>query len=567
MQKKGNKGLSTIVVTLIMIVLALVAVGMVWVVVSNLLKGQSDQIAFDTLNFEAGITSLSLDNSTNNFSIAVERKVGEANFVGMKFYFYNETGTEVMTEYFSLGELGQKRFSFHLNMDISNLKKVSIVPLFGSKDGKENLGNVEDTYDVKQGIHIEIPQNQACVPTTCSTLAYTCGTWINGTCSGTINCGSCNSTQTCPSGTCINNPSNCSVSNYTYSCSGNVSIRRDNCWTFYANQTCSSNQVCVANATRCINNTSCAPTTCTSLGYTCGTWANGTCGGTLNCGTCSSGSCVSGNCLNETFAQIDRPSLEYNVAGDYFFLKPWNYEKSYNSQRKYPLLIYLHGASQVKYLKNLYSIGVGYYEWSDSLQNMTLEYQETEANYFRQTYPSFVYVPQESTFTWNTTKIIKQIEILKANYRIDTNRIYINGFSMGGSGCYDLAKDYYNYNGQLFAGILMFTGGSDIVLNNVIMDRTSIWLMVGRGDTDSLPYIRSAYNDLKSYFGSTAQETVEYGGYLPAPHQADTWTLSKDSMIIARKTEFINGDHYITEYPYQNKSLLQWLYNQSLTKR
>ena len=41
---------------------------------------------------------------------------------------------------------------------------------------------------------------------------------------------------------------------------------------------------------------SCIPDTCTSLGYTCGTWTE-SCGLTINCGTCSAGeTCSSGTC-------------------------------------------------------------------------------------------------------------------------------------------------------------------------------------------------------------------------------------------------------------------------------
>jgi hypothetical protein len=299
MQKKG---LSSIVVTLILIVLSLVAVGAVWLIVSNLLKGQSDQVNLDKITFDAGISALSLDNSTNNVSLVVQRNVGEANLKGMKFYFYNDSDAEVMTEYFIIGELGAKQFTFHLGMNISNLDSVSIVPIFNTKDGKDSLGNVADSFDVKKGIHTTSSggNNSTCAPTTCSNLGYTCGAWPNGSCSGTLNCGSCNSTQTCPSGTCVNNAS-CTPSNYTYSCLGNISMRLDNCLT-QQNITCSSNQTCVTNITRCINNitnvTSCVPTTCSALGYGCGSWANGTCSGTLNCGSCSSGyNCVSGNCV------------------------------------------------------------------------------------------------------------------------------------------------------------------------------------------------------------------------------------------------------------------------------
>ena len=43
---KDKRGLSTIVVTLILIVLSLVAVGVVWVVVSNLLNTGTQQANF-----------------------------------------------------------------------------------------------------------------------------------------------------------------------------------------------------------------------------------------------------------------------------------------------------------------------------------------------------------------------------------------------------------------------------------------------------------------------------------------------------------------------------------------
>ena len=47
-------------------------------------------------------------------------------------------------------------------------------------------------------------------------------------------------------------------------------------------------------------NNICASTTCSGLGYECGTWDDG-CGGALNCGTCqSSYNCESGQCVEET---------------------------------------------------------------------------------------------------------------------------------------------------------------------------------------------------------------------------------------------------------------------------
>jgi hypothetical protein len=370
-----KRGLSTIVVTLILIVLSLVAVGAVWLVVSNLLKNQSEQTGTDKLTFNANIEQVTLNESANNASITVERKVGAGNMKGMKFYFYNETNTEVKTEYFTLSELAAKQFSFNLNMPINNVTKISIVPIFNSKDGKDNIGNVADTYDVQHGTHIEVPQNetctpkncsdlghncdpwpdgcgavincgacencvngqcQACIPTTCSALGYTCGNATNGTCSGTLNCGTCNSTQKCLLGYCVSNVTSCSPSNYTYSCSVNKSIRLDDCGATQ-NVTCNATQICLTNSTRCMTNvTTCVPTTCAAHGYTCGSWANGTCGGTLNCGNCSSGqTCnATGKCVTYT------PTANKKVGMNIMSIDYWDRELMFVDAMKYASVWY-----------------------------------------------------------------------------------------------------------------------------------------------------------------------------------------------------------------------------------
>jgi hypothetical protein len=65
------------------------------------------------------------------------------------------------------------------------------------------------------------------------------------------------------------------------------------------------------------NEEPCTPTTCSALGYTCGTWANGTCPGTINCGTCGPGmSCIAGHCEVETTYQCGNGITEPGEACD-----------------------------------------------------------------------------------------------------------------------------------------------------------------------------------------------------------------------------------------------------------
>ncbi len=146
---KSKLGLSTVIVTLILILISLIAVGIVWVVVNNLIQGSSENIGLDKLTFSAEISQVHLDNSSNNVSFTITRKVGAGNIVGMKFVFENSTGNEISTEMFTLAELSSRKFLIHLNMDVSVLKKISIVPLFKASKGEYTIGNTVATYNFK----------------------------------------------------------------------------------------------------------------------------------------------------------------------------------------------------------------------------------------------------------------------------------------------------------------------------------------------------------------------------------------------------------------------------------
>ena len=62
----GKKGLSAVVTTIIIIALALVAVGIVWVVISNLLDQGTEGITFDRFTVDLSITSAYIQDSEIN---------------------------------------------------------------------------------------------------------------------------------------------------------------------------------------------------------------------------------------------------------------------------------------------------------------------------------------------------------------------------------------------------------------------------------------------------------------------------------------------------------------------
>lgn len=127
-------------------------------------------------------------------------------------------------------------------------------------------------------------------------------------------------------------------------------------------------------------------------------------------------------------------------------------------------------------------MGMGYYKSTDT-SGFDSEYHKVIEDEFRKTYPCFTCVPQQYGSPWDLAKLILQIEQLKAAYRIDTNRIYIHGFSLGGYGAYSLANPYHDHKGQLFAGMILLAGSGTLNLKDQVVAKTSIWLQVGLKDS------------------------------------------------------------------------------------
>jgi hypothetical protein len=299
MQKKG---LSTIIITLILIVVSLVAVAIFWVVVRNLISQQSEGISFEKFAISMDIKKV-YSPGANDVAVEVERNPGKAELSGINFIFYTESGSELITQKIPIGELETKTFTLTLqNITAADVIKVSIAPIFKANS---EIGSIAASYQLTTPME---SGSYVCTPNSCSALGYNCGTHVNGTCSGNIDCGTCGTGQSCVSGVCqagactpkLSCTSGQCGSWNNGTCSGTL-----NCGTCPTGQSCNVSGMCVGS--------SCVPTTCSVLGFNCGTPANGTCSGTLNCGTCQSGytcsnssggTCQAGACIPTTCSTL-----------------------------------------------------------------------------------------------------------------------------------------------------------------------------------------------------------------------------------------------------------------------
>ena len=128
-----------------------------------------------------------------------------------------------------------------------------------------------------------------------------------------------------------------------------------------------------------------------------------------------------------------KPKVDY----DYLLYLPKDY---YKQTKSYPLVVYLHGGSHKGAdLNKLKEYGLPYLV--DQGNNFDFIIASPQC-------PNDKYWSSEDWFDPLYTKIITE-------YRINTNKVYLTGISMGGYGTYIVAMDYPDK----FAAILPLCGG------------------------------------------------------------------------------------------------------------
>jgi hypothetical protein len=296
LKRGGSKGLSTIVATLLIILLTLVAVGIIWIVVRNVIQNGAEQVSLGKFTLNLKIEQVQKVSDTQ-LNVRVKRNPGEGEIVGIDFIIEDNDNTEVVKVNYSMQELETRNFQLSLAVvNASNIKKVSVAPIFKLSSGKETVGDVKDEYIISATSTGST--GGTCVDT-CTSLGYTCGTQT--VCGASTSCGTCSTGYVCSGTSCVQQ-SNCtdSCSSLNYNC-GYHSI----CGSNLSCGSCSGGQVCNSTG-RCA--TVCTDS-CSSLGYNCG--YHSICGSNISCGSCTTGTCNStGQCVvtcTDTCA-----SLNYN---------------------------------------------------------------------------------------------------------------------------------------------------------------------------------------------------------------------------------------------------------------
>lgn len=185
---------------------------------------------------------------------------------------------------------------------------------------------------------------------------------------------------------------------------------------------------------------------------------------------------------------------------------------------------------------------------------------------------------------WNSPAakqmIVATVIDLISRFHIDTRRIYLNGFSMGGAGTWYIAQALYEGLGYPVAAIVRgagYTPTETMIDENVLPDvyRSAIWIHVGENDTMSLHW-----NTLGNYL--LAVHTYQYlKDQLPGGSETTTnrtvgdglTSQDDDGLTSTLKDYTVDGRsrYRLSVYPgrdhevlwQRNTDIMTWMYSQT----
>ena len=191
---------------------------------------------------------------------------------------------------------------------------------------------------------------------------------------------------------------------------------------------------------------------------------------------------------------------QVRVELDYLLYLPEGYEQ----QDRWPLMLFLHGAGERGH-------------------DLALVKKHGPPKLIDEgkTFPFIVVSPQCPSGSWWSAKPLELTALLdevSAKYKVDADRIYLTGLSMGGFGTWTLAA----YTPQRFAAIVPICGGGEPLMTRMLGNVPS-WVFHGAKDP-VVPLKRS--EDMVEAL-KRVNRNVQFTVYPEALH--DSWTETYDN--------------------------------------
>jgi len=145
---QNKKGLSTIVIILIIVLLGLVAAGIIWAVVKGIINVGVGQIDISAKCINVDVKAISVVNvSETNYTVILKREVGGDEIAGVKIIFTNATiGNNYVHDVPGNMEPLDIKTESNIGTGIANADKVEVVVYFKDESGNEQLCSRSNEY-------------------------------------------------------------------------------------------------------------------------------------------------------------------------------------------------------------------------------------------------------------------------------------------------------------------------------------------------------------------------------------------------------------------------------------
>lgn len=188
------------------------------------------------------------------------------------------------------------------------------------------------------------------------------------------------------------------------------------------------------------------------------------------------------------------------IKAEYLLYLPKEYGKE--ADKKWPLMVFLHGSGE-----------------SGTDVQKVAKHGPPKLIAAGKEFPFIVVSPQSPGGGWNVETMNGLLDEIIAKYKVDQDRVYLTGLSMGGYGTWAWALD----SPKRFAAIAPMCGGGMPRRARVLHD-TPIWVFHGTKDP-TVPIKES--QDMVDALKNVGATEVKFTIYPEAGH--DCWTVSYDN--------------------------------------
>lgn len=201
-----------------------------------------------------------------------------------------------------------------------------------------------------------------------------------------------------------------------------------------------------------------------------------------------------------TAVRVQGADGEREAAVRYLLALPAGYDKQ--PDQKWPLVLFLHGSG----------------ERGNDIEKVKIHGPPKLAAAGKD-FPFVLVSPQcESGSRWNPQELAKLVDHLANTYRVDRQRLYVTGLSMGGSGTWALLTEHPG----MFAAAIPICGRGDLTAAEKLK-HTPTWIFIGEKDrAETVENCKAMAAELKKAGGD-----VQLKVYPELPH--DCWTVTYEN--------------------------------------